>query len=270
MAAIRAALIFAALLAFFLVGVPLQWLVARRAPRAAAAIPRLFCRTLLALAKVRVATTGALARGRPVLCVANHVSWIDVLALGSLEPFCFLAKGDISRWPILSAFAEVQGTVFVDRARRRSIIPANAALAARMREGRTALLFPEGTTVGDDELGPFKSSHLAAARDLLAQVPARDYVAVQPVALAYSSPLAAWIGDDALMPHLWRVLRAPPLTCTIALGTPIVYAPGADRKRVTRAARDAVVALLDAHRRRTTASADAAQALVAATAGGGT
>ncbi len=268
MAAVRAALIFAALLAFFLVGVPLQWLMARHAPDAAATIPRLFCRTLLALTKVRIATTGTLVRDRPVLCVANHVSWIDILALGSLEPFCFLAKSDVSAWPIVSAFAEVQGTVFVDRARRRSIIPANAALAGRMREGRTALLFPEGTTFDGTEPGPFRSSHLAAARDLLALEPACRTVAVQPVALAYSSPAAAWIGDDALLPHLWRVLRGPPLTCTVALGTPMAFAPGADRKRIAHAARAAVIALLEPHRRRVAVPA-APQALAASPAGRG-
>ena len=269
MAATRATLIFAALLAFFLVGVPLQWLVARRSPDGAAAIPRLFCRTLLALTKVRVTTTGTLVRGRPVLCVANHVSWIDILALGSLEPFCFLAKRDVSAWPIVSAFAEVQGTVFVDRARRRSIVPANAALAARLLEGRTALLFPEGTTVGGPEPGPFLSSHLAAARDLLAKDSTRDFVAIQPIALTYSSPVAAWIGDDALLPHLWRVLRGPPITCAVALGAPIPYAPGTDRKQVARSARDAVVVLIEAYRRRAASPATEAQAFATATASRG-
>jgi lyso-ornithine lipid O-acyltransferase len=269
MAPFRAALIFVVLLAFFLVGVPLQWLAARWAPGHAALIPQAFCRSLLALVGVDVAITGALVRGRPVLCVANHVSWIDILALGSVEPFCFLAKRDVSAWPILSAFAEVQGTVFVDRGRRRSIPPANARLAARLREGRTALIFPEGTTFGGAEPGRFMSSHLAAARDFLAQDPACDEVAVQPVALAYSSPVAAWLGDDALLPHLWRVLRGPRITCTIALGAPIPYGPDADRKIVTREVREHVVALLAAHRRRSAAIAADAPDLAAAAAARG-
>ena len=245
MAALRAFLILAAILAFFIVGVPLQWIVATRAPRRIGLIPRLFCRALLALTDVSVATTGTLAKGRPVLALANHVSWIDILALGSLEPFCFLAKSDVAGWPIVSAFAQLQGTVFVDRRRRRSIVPANASLAARMLEGRPALLFPEGTTFAGPLPGPFKSSHLAAARDLLARAPGHGSVAVQPIAISYSSASAAWIGDDALLPHLWRILRGTPLTCTLAFGAPIAHEPGADRKAIARAARAAVAAMIE-------------------------
>lgn len=246
MAAIRALLILVAILAFFVVGAPLQWIVATWLPRRIGMIPRLFCRTLLALTKVRLATRGGPATGGPVLALANHVSWIDVLALGALEPFCFLAKSDVAAWPIASAFARVQGTVFVDRRRRRSIVPANAALAARMLEGRRALVFPEGTTFAGPQPGPFKSSHLAAARDLLAHTPEYGSVAVQPIAISYSSAGAAWIGDDALLPHLWRILRGPPLTCALAFGSPIAYAASADRKAIARAARTAVAAMIEA------------------------
>ena len=68
---------------------------------------------------------------------------------------------------------------------------------------------------------------------------------MQPIAIRYSSASAAWIGDDALLPHLWRVLRGPPLTCTLAFGAPIAYVPGADRKAVARAARAAVAAMIE-------------------------
>ncbi len=263
MAALRAVLILATILAFFLVGAPLQWLASRRAAgRAylipahaipahvipAHVIPRLFCRTLLRLCRVRVAITGTQAHGRPagrpVLAAANHVSWIDILALGTITPYCFLAKSDVAGWPIVSAFAEVQGTVFVDRGRRRSIVPANRRLAERMLAGRTALLFPEGTTVAGPHPGPFRSSHFAAARDALAIAPAHEAVDVQPIAIAYSSPAAAWVGDDALLPHVWRILRGRPLTCAITFGTPIAFAPGSDRKAVARQARAAVIELL--------------------------
>ena len=244
MAAIRLSLILLALLGFFLVGAPLQLLASRMTPPRTETIPRLFCRTLLALARVRVVIRGQPAPA-PVLVVANHVSWLDILALRAVAPVCFLAKNDVERWPIVSTFAALQGTVFVDRRRRRSIVPANRTMAARMAQGRPVLLFPEGTTVAGPEPGPFRSSHVAAARDYLARPDAATpAVAVQPTAIAYSAPEAAWVGDDALLPHLWRTLRRPPLACTVAFGAPIAFAAGADRKTVTRQARDAIVALL--------------------------
>lgn len=244
MAAVRLLLIVAVVLVFFVVATPLQWLLARFRPTGAHAIPRLFCRSLLALAKVRLVVEGCGERRHPVLIVPNHVSWIDIPALGALNSSCFLAKSEIARWPVVSAFAAVQGTVFVDRRRRRSIPGANRAMAERMREGRPVLLFPEGTTIAGPAPGDFRSSHFAAARDLLATAPDEARVMVQPVAVAYSRPDAAWIGDDALLPHLWRVLRRAPLTCRITFCEPIAFVPGSDRKAVALAARDRVVAAL--------------------------
>lgn len=241
MAAIRALLVFAALAGFFLVGAPLQWLIARHMPRMAHRIPIFFCRSLLRLLSVRVSIDGAAIAAGPVLMAANHVSWIDVLVLGGIQPFCFLAKSEVSRWPILSAFAEVQGTVFVDRARRRSIPGANEMMAKRMAEGHAVLLFPEGTTNAAAEPGPFRTSHFAAARELLRSHRLRETVAVQPVAISYSSRNAAWVGDDGLLSHVWRTLRAPPLECRVTFSTPIAYTRASNRKQVARLSREAII-----------------------------
>ncbi len=244
MAAFRLGLMVSTVLALFVVGAPLQWLVVRHAPCSAWRIPRLFCRTMLRLARVHLAVHGEPATGRPVLLAANHVSWVDILALGTVAPFCFLAKREVASWPAISAFAAVYGTVFVDRGRRRSIPAANRGLAAGMLRGRPALFFPEGTTLAGPLPGPFLSSHFAAARDLLAVAPGHRSVMVQPVAISYSSGRAAWIGDDSLFAHLWRVLRTPPLRCSVRFGTPIAFEAGSDRKAVAVAARTAVAALL--------------------------
>ncbi len=264
-AAARALLIVAVLFGFFLVGTPLQWLVARVAPGQAHRLPRCFCRSLLRLTRVRVAVRGTPARDGPVLLVANHVSWIDILALGAALPLCCLAKREVASWPLVSAFAVVQGTVFVDRRRRRSILAANRDIAARLRDGRHVLLFPEGTTLADALPGRFLSSHFAAARDYLAgagrqgmsgqgqaqgqargqaREQARAEVGVQPVAVAYSSPAAAWIGDDTLLAHVWRTLLAPPLLCSLGFGAPIPYRVGSNRKEVAAQARAAVTAMV--------------------------
>ena len=245
MAASRACLLVVALLSFFFLGAPLQWLVARRAPRFAHRIPLVFCRTLLAITRVEVVVTGVRVEDRPVLLVSNHVSWIDILAFGAITPFCFVAKGEVGSWPILSAFAEVQGTVFLDRKRRRTIPASNRKMAARMLQGRPVLLFPEGTTIGKPSPGPFFTSHFAATRDVLAEAPDLGTVAVQPVAICYSSDDAAWVGDENLVSHLWRTLRAPPLRCVVSFGPAIDVEADADRKLVARHAREAIVRMIE-------------------------
>ena len=246
MAAFRAVFIVLALVAFFLVGAPLQRLVVRRAPRLAHQIPAFFCRCLLALLGFTVDIAGRRSLAGAVLTVANHTSWIDILALGTVAPYAFLAKREVANWPLPSSFARVQGTVFVDRQRRRTIPDANAAMANRMLAGRSVLLFPEGTTVDASGPGRFRSSHFAAARDLLASADHVRDVTIQPVAIAYTADVAAWIGDDDLAGHLWRVLRARPLRCRLSFAPTISYPRGADRKRIAHEARASIVAELAA------------------------
>ena len=244
MAALRFCLILVFLAASFMIGAPLQWLVSRHAPRQAHRIPILFCRALLWLIRVRVAIHGQRVIDEPVLLAANHVSWIDILALGGIMPFCFLAKSDVGEWPIVSAFADVQGTVFVDRRRRRSLPRTIREMAARMNEGRAVLLFPEGTTVGKPGPARFHSSLFAAAREFLLMGECHGPVAVQPVAVDYSSDAAAWVGSDNLLSHLWRTLRDQPLRCSLSFGSPIRYGAQSDRKHIATQSREAVIGML--------------------------
>ena len=51
--------------------------------------------------KVRVigAPAHKTADGRPVIYVANHTSWLDILALGAQLDACFIAKAEVAGWP---------------------------------------------------------------------------------------------------------------------------------------------------------------------------
>jgi len=176
------------------------------------------------------------------------VSWVDILVFGALEPVCFLAKSEVSAWPLLGSVAKAQHTVFVDRKRQRSIPGANRAMAERMSEGRSVLLFPEGTTCDGVTLGKFHSSHVASARDLLAADCETEAVLIQPAALFYSSPHASWIGDATLLPHLWEILNKPPLRAHVIFGEPLAYERNSDRKILCLAAKSAIAALIEKHR----------------------
>lgn len=235
LAGARLALIVATLLGFAFLASAVR-LLGRRADSALAPrFAQLFCRMLLTLLQVRVIAAEAPPLRTSRLLVANHVSWIDILVLGSREPLCFLAKSEVGLWPLVGPLARMAGTLFVDRARRRALPQVNRAMAARLDEGRSVLLFPEGTTYDGTRRGRFLTSHLACLRDRLARNPASMTCPVQAVALAYSDPHAAWIGDDTLLPHLWRVLRRPPLSCAMAYAPPRDVRRGDDRKALGRA-----------------------------------
>lgn len=229
MAVLRAGLIVLLVLVLALIVMPLQGLIVRRGGPAPAWVLRLACRALLACMGVRVQVRGHV-RSTPRLIVANHVSWLDILAVASIEPVCFVAKSEVASWPLVSGLAALHGTIFIDRARRRLIPPANAVMARHLGAGRSVLLFPEGTTHDGAVLGRFHTAHLGCLRDRMTADPQLPACAVQPLAVFYSDPVAAWVGDATLVPHLWAVLRGPRLSCTLAYGETTLAERGHDRK----------------------------------------
>jgi 1-acyl-sn-glycerol-3-phosphate acyltransferase len=234
MAYIRIIAICLALLVLLIVAVPLQWSAMRFGWPSQRLVPIACCRVLVRILRLKVTAHGTPLRGGARLLAANHVSWLDILALSSVEPVCFLAKKEVASWPVVSTFVRLQETVLIDRKRRRAIPGANAAMAQRMLKGRGMLLFPEGTTGDGLSLKKFHSSHFASARDLLAEATGVERVAVQPIAIRYSTPSAAWHGDATLLPHVWSLLKGAPIACDLVFGAPLVYMRETNRKTITR------------------------------------
>ena len=174
---------------------------------------RALCRSACALLGLRVSDDGSPPIGRPAILIANHVSWTDVIVLGSIAPICFLARHDVAGWPGLGLLARLFGTLFVERGRLKQIPRVNRAMADRMRAGDLVALFAEATTGDGTRLKRFHAVHLAAARDLLRADPGCASVTVAPTAVVYSHrrglPLGcdgrarvAWYGDSEFVPHL--------------------------------------------------------------------
>ncbi len=65
---------------------------------------RWWCRAACGILRLRVRRFGTLPLG-PALYAANHVSWLEVLALGSAAPLGFVAKDDVARWPVIGPLA---------------------------------------------------------------------------------------------------------------------------------------------------------------------
>ena len=244
LAQLRFALILLFVLAFALIGLPLDALAKARGWTLRQQLPLFFHRVLVRLLNIRVETTGEIAPG-PALIIPNHVSWTDISIVGALNPLCFVAKKEVASWPVFGALAKAQGSVFVNRARRMDVRRVNAEMALRLNEGRRVVLFPEGTTGDGQRLLKFHTSHFAAAREALRQNPALDHVAVQPVSITYlrrhgmvmerkGRAAVAWYGDAALLPHLWDLLNNGPLNVRLTFAEPLAYRRDTDRKALSR------------------------------------
>lgn len=199
-------------------------------PRPAASVA--LHRWLLAVLRVRRRRFGAPGPGRRLI-VANHVSWLDILVLGACEPMAFLAKKEVgvSRWT--RWLVDLQGVVYVDRARKRCIPQVNADIARRLAGETPVVLFAEATTSDGTRLLPFRSSHFEPARQAGACVQPvyLDYPAIAGLAATRAERAAvAWYGDAAFLPSLWRVLACGSLRCDVHYGEPIAFDADADRK----------------------------------------
>lgn len=79
------------------------------------------------------------------LIVANHISYLDILAIGSLHPCIFLAKSEIREWPVIGFIARALGCEFVDRSSLSSRVAALFKIRKALRH-TSVCAFPEGTT----------------------------------------------------------------------------------------------------------------------------
>lgn len=231
-----------------IVGIPLQWISVKLRLPSRRWIPLLFHRICARLFGLRVQMQGAPATERPLLLVANHSSWLDIVVLTSILPVIFIAKSEIAGWPLFGLFAKLQRSVFVDRSRRQTTGDVTKTIAGRLAEGDPVVLFGEGKAGDGNRVLPFRSALLGALREALGNG-GRGYV--QPVSIAYTRlhglpmgrqhrPEAAWYGGMSLGPHLLNVVRQGAIDVVVSFGVPLEVEPGVDRKQLARDTEDAV------------------------------
>lgn len=179
----------------------LRRVFARRAEPWCEAIVQGWDRTVCRILHLRILVTG---RPDPAagLTVANHISWLDIIAMGAQQPCVFVAKEEVADWPVMGALAQGIGTLFVRRGDAEQSGATSETMTWLLRRGTRLMLFPEGTTTRGDQVLRFHGKLFQPAQ--------RAGASVQAVALRYTGPaagLAPFIGDDAFVPHLLRILR---------------------------------------------------------------
>jgi 1-acyl-sn-glycerol-3-phosphate acyltransferase len=143
-----------------------------------------------------------LPRQGAFLLVCNHASYVDTLALLALLPidFLFVAKREVTRWPLIGLFVRRLGHLTVERSDARQSVVDAVGLTEAIGTGRNVLVFPEGTFTASTGLRPFRLGAFKAAVE--AQVP------VLPLALRgtrrvlrgnrllpHPGPIRLWVGE---------------------------------------------------------------------------
>ena len=179
--------------------------------------------------------------GAGVLVVANHLSWMDALALSAVAPLRVVAKREIRGWPVLGLLTARAGAVFVDRPRLRVLQDALVEITDALRGGDAVGVFPEGTT------------HCAAAIDVrFRRAPFQAAIdagaRVRPVAIAMRLPdgrraPAAWVADGTWWHDVRRIVRIRGLRCELTV-LPLLD-EGGSRRDLARRAQHAIAEVLE-------------------------
>lgn len=163
--------------------------------------PMYFLRFAAWVAGARVKVVGTPLK-RDVFFIANHISWLDILALAGASGTAFVAKAELADAPVVGWLASLNRTVFVKRENRMGVAAQINDLRDALSDNWSVTVFPEGTVTDGQSLLPFKTSMLR----VLEPPPAN--VLVQPVMLYYGAiaEWIGWVGNESGINNARRVL----------------------------------------------------------------
>lgn len=145
--------------------VDVHWI--RKSKFKAQQFPRIWGRLLCRIADIRVRVEGQenLDPSLTYIFVGNHTSQIDIWTFQGYIPhdFRWIAKKELFAIPLFGAAMRAVGFISIDRSRGRQAVQSLNDAAARIAEGTSVLIFPEGTRSPDGHLKPFKTGAIMLA-----------------------------------------------------------------------------------------------------------
>ncbi|EGD59557.1 acetyltransferase [Novosphingobium nitrogenifigens DSM 19370] len=229
------------LLLALLVCVPLHYVY--RTVHYGSPFPKIFLRIACRLCGARLKVHGVPLK-RDVFFIANHLSWIDILALGGASGTAFVAKAELATAPMVGWLARINRTVFVTREDRMGVADQVNRLKEALADNWSITVFPEGTTTDGKSLLPFKTSMLRVLE------PPPAGVLVQPVVLDYGGDIGewlGWIGTEAGVDNAKRILaRRGSFKLEVFFLEPFDPRDHAGRKAIAAEARRRILPALEA------------------------
>ena len=188
-------------------------------------------RTSARVMQMRVCVEGA-PPAPPFFLVANHLSYVDIIAFASVTDCVFVSRHDVAQWPGIGVMAGSVGTIFLNRQSLQDIPRVIAQIDRALADGMGVILFPEGTSTKGEKILPFSPALLEPA--------ARAGYPVSYASIRYSTPAGetpawlsvCWWGEMTFLPHLAGLLQLRSFEARIVFGPEPIRA--ADRKELAR------------------------------------
>jgi 1-acyl-sn-glycerol-3-phosphate acyltransferase len=239
----RISLLIPASLVFLLAGLGVNLFFSgsdRRRARANAISTMLWARAMCSILGICVVKRGVVM-GKGCFTVCNHMSYLDVFAVGSIRPSAFLSNHEVKGWPVVGWLASLGGTVFVNRKSKRAALDAMREIEQKIDAGIAVVMFPEGTTSDGRSVKAFKSTFF--------RVPASRKIPVAPVSIRYALDMQdelVWHGGMKLAPHFWKIIGFRRIVASLYFSQPVsesadAFSSAELRKRLCARAYESVV-----------------------------
>ena len=169
-------------------------------------IARIWSKSILFVSGIDVTVKGLsnIDPSQSYIYMSNHRSNFDIPVLLGCLPiqFRWLAKAELFKIPIFGRAMRGAGYVKIDRFNRESAFKSIDQVAAKMKNGVSVMIFPEGTRSEDGNIKPFKKGGFVMAVD--------SGVSIVPVILG---------GTRSIMAKgSWRII---PGSVTLSIEKPI-------------------------------------------------
>lgn len=164
--------------------------------------------------KVQLKVVGHPVTSESMIFIGNHLSYLDIPVVMAFAPVAFVAKVELSKWPVIGDACRSVGTVFV---KRESVDSRKAVVSqigeACLKDKQSICIFPSGTTsLLEDK--PWRRGAFEIAKV--------HQLKIQPFRLRYfPRRVAAFVDEDAFVPHLWRLLKTQNVRVEIEFHDPV-------------------------------------------------
>jgi len=233
-------LIFLRLIIFLLLTLallPFQFIIVFFIKNYAYIIPYFYHKICLRIFGIKIKTFGKVSINSPILLISNHASYLDIIILGSLFKTSFIAKKEISKWPLLGILAKLQNTIFIDR-RVSSLKNQENQIIKHLNEKKNLVIFPEGTSSDGNRVLPFKSSLFNIFEKNL-----NSKILVQTITIVYKKingiPMnrierknITWHSNMDLIPNIFNVLKKLSIEVEIIFNDEFLPSKEYDRKKL--------------------------------------
>lgn len=161
-----------------------------------------WCSTALRRLRVEVRVSGRPPEAGLIVC--NHMSYLDIFALGTAMRCVFVSKAEVRGWPVFGMLTTIAGTVYIDRNRRSDTRNANEGIRRAFQQGLRVVIFPEGGSSDGSGVLPFYPSLFEPAVEA--------HVPITAAHIGYimgdgdvGHDIAYW-GEMTFFPHLLKLL----------------------------------------------------------------